>query len=35
VTAVADADAAIKGAGDDPAYAAERAVLTVAGCAAR
>ena len=33
VTAVAAADAGIKGAGDDAAYAAERAVITVAGCA--
>lgn len=35
VTAVAAADADIKGAGDDAAYAAERAVLAVASCAAR
>lgn len=35
VTAVAAADADIKGAADDAAYAAERAVLTVAGCASR
>ena len=35
VQAVADADAGIKGAGDDAAYAAERAVITVAGCATR
>lgn len=33
VQAVAAADAGIKGAGDDAAYAAERAVVTVAGCA--
>ena len=33
VAAVAAADAGIKGAGDDAAYAAERAVMTVAGCA--
>jgi DNA polymerase III subunit delta len=33
VAAVAAADAGIKGAGDDAAYAAERAVITVAGCA--
>lgn len=30
--AVARADAAVKGAGDDPAYALELAVVTVAGC---
>jgi DNA polymerase-3 subunit delta len=35
VRAVAAADADIKGAGDDAAYAAERAVLTVAQCARR
>ena len=35
VRAVAAADADIKGAADDAAYAAERAVLTVAECAAR
>ncbi|MDQ1706346.1 MAG: polymerase subunit delta [Frankiaceae bacterium] len=35
VRAVADADAGIKGAGDDAAFAAESAVITVAGCAAR
>jgi DNA polymerase-3 subunit delta len=34
VRAVADADADIKGEGADAAYAAERAVVTVAGCAA-
>jgi DNA polymerase-3 subunit delta len=33
VQAVAAADAGIKGAGDDAAYAAERAVIAVAGCA--
>lgn len=35
VRAVAVADADIKGAGDDAVYAAERAVITVASCAAR
>jgi DNA polymerase-3 subunit delta len=35
VTAVATADADIKGAGDDAAYAAERAVIAVAGHANR
>jgi DNA polymerase-3 subunit delta len=30
MTAIAEADAAVKGAGVDPAYALERAVLTVA-----
>jgi DNA polymerase-3 subunit delta len=35
VQAVAAADAGIKGAGDDAAYAAESAVITVAGCAGR
>jgi DNA polymerase III subunit delta len=35
VQAVAAADAGIKGAGDDAAYAAERAVITVAGCASQ
>jgi DNA polymerase-3 subunit delta len=35
VDAVAAADAHIKGAADDAAYAAERAVLVVAECAAR
>jgi DNA polymerase-3 subunit delta len=35
VRAVAEADAHIKGAADDAAYAAERAVLVVAECAAR
>jgi DNA polymerase-3 subunit delta len=35
VAAVATADADIKGAGDDAAYAAERAVLAVAGCVDR
>ena len=35
VRAVADADADIKGGADDSAYAAERAVITVAECAAR
>jgi DNA polymerase-3 subunit delta len=34
VQAVAAADADIKGAADDAAYAAERAVLAVAGCVA-
>jgi DNA polymerase-3 subunit delta len=34
VQAVADADAGIKGAGDDAAFAAERAVITVSACAA-
>jgi DNA polymerase-3 subunit delta len=34
VLAVAEADASIKGAGDDAAYAAERAVVVVAECAA-
>ena len=29
LTAIAEADAAVKGAGVDPAYALERAVLTV------
>jgi DNA polymerase-3 subunit delta len=31
LTALAEADAAVKGAGGDPAYALERAVVTVAG----
>ena len=35
VRAVAKADADIKGAADDATYAAERAVVEVAGCAAR
>jgi DNA polymerase-3 subunit delta len=35
VSAVAAADAGIKGEGADAAYAAERAVITVAGCASR
>jgi len=35
VQAVAAADAGIKGAGDDAAYAAENAVMVVADCAAR
>lgn len=35
VQAVATADADIKGAADDAAYAVERAVLTVASCASR
>jgi DNA polymerase-3 subunit delta len=35
VRAVADADAGIKGGADDAGYAAERAVITVAQCAAR
>jgi len=35
VQAVATADANIKGEGADAAYAAERAVITVAGCATR
>ncbi|MBV9291250.1 MAG: DNA polymerase III subunit delta [Frankiales bacterium] len=35
VRAVADADADIKGEGADAAYAAERAVTTVAGCASQ
>ncbi|MDQ1697036.1 MAG: polymerase subunit delta [Frankiaceae bacterium] len=35
VQAVATADAGIKGAGDDAAFAAESAVIAVAGCAGR
>jgi DNA polymerase III subunit delta len=35
IRAVAVADADLKGAGDDPAYAVERAVLAVAGAAGR
>ncbi|MDT0345302.1 DNA polymerase III subunit delta [Streptomyces litchfieldiae] len=33
LTAVADADAAVKGGGDDPAYALEKAVVAIAGAA--
>ncbi|RKN11917.1 DNA polymerase III subunit delta [Streptomyces radicis] len=33
LTAVADADAAVKGGGDDPGYALERAVVTIAASA--
>jgi DNA polymerase-3 subunit delta len=35
ISAVAQADAEVKGAGRDPVYAAEKAVLTIARCVAR